>query len=343
MERRLDRTNFVPAVGKPAGASSFGAGAQTDMIKYNVYVIIVTYNGEKWIKKCLDSIMCSTMDINIIVVDNASIDDTARIIYSYDKNVKFIPLSHNIGFGQANNVGLKYALTNNADYVLLLNQDAIISNDMLSCLIKVSEQYPEYGILSPMHYNYEGTRLDPGFIRYCPPDLLNDAFANNIKEIYDTKMVNAAVWFLKGEVLHSVGGFDPLFFHGGEDEDYVQRAIYFGYRIGIVSRSKAYHSHESFGYNHEFTIAEKSNYQYNRFILDLKNPENNFFGVLLDYIIKLLFSVIGNIVMFRFNNVKMKVHIAIRIMTRVHIIIKQRKMSINKIPVGIVDNCRELK
>lgn len=295
----------------------------------------MTYNGEKWVKKCLDSILGSTMNLNIIVIDNASVDNTAKIIHDYDKNVQFISLPHNIGFGQANNVGLKYALSNNADYILLLNQDAMISPDMASGLINVSKQYPEYGILSPMHFNYEGTRLDPGFIRYCPLDLLNDAFCNKLKPIYNTNMVNAAVWLIKSEVLHSVGGFDSLFSHGGEDDDYAQRTKLFGYKIGIAPQSKAYHSHESFGHNRNFTISEKGNMQYNWWVLNLKNPESKFLFVLLDYIIKLTVSIIGGIITLKLSHLKMKICVAIQIISNIHIIVKHRKMSIEKIPVPV--------
>lgn len=302
---------------------------------FNVYVVIVTYNGDKWIKKCLDSVMCSTINVNVVIIDNASSDNTASIIDNFYKDIKIIYLSHNIGFGQANNVGLKYALSNNADYVLLLNQDAMISPNMVSCLIKASNEYPKFGILSPMHYNYEGTRLDPGFIRYCPSDLLNDAFCNNLKEIYDTKMVNAAVWFLKDEVLHSVGGFDPLFFHGGEDDDYVQRTIYHGYKVGIVPNTKAYHSHESFGYDHNFTFSEICNIKYNYLVLTFKKPGNKFIFVFGNYIINLVLSLIVSIILFRYNNIKMKLCVAYRIFPRIFSIVKHKKMLIKKIALPI--------
>lgn len=302
-------------------------------IKCNVYVIIVTYNGEKWIKKCIDSLICSDTNIKIVIVDNASTDGSIGIINGYSNGIKVFRLTSNIGFGKANNVGIGYALSHNADYVLLFNQDAMVLSDMISCLIKISTQYPEYGILSPMHYNYEGTRLDPGFLRYCPPDLLNDAFCGNLKEIYETEMVNAAAWLLKGELLHSVGGFDPLFFHGGEDDDYVKRTRYFGYKVGLVPKSKIFHSHESFGLKHEYTISEICNKQYNSCVLNFKNPDYNICYSFSSFIVKLIIGIIVGIITFDYEKLKIKAQVALRVFTRINTIIRHRKMLIKKIAI----------
>ncbi len=80
-----------------------------------VNVIIVTYNGAKWIEKCLESILCENEDgvfeIEIIVIDNNSQDETRDIVKRFS-SVKLIHSNENLGFGKANNIGLQKALEN---------------------------------------------------------------------------------------------------------------------------------------------------------------------------------------------------------------------------------------
>lgn len=89
-----------------------------------VYVIIATYNGKKWINSCFSSIYNSTVPLNTIVVDNGSTDGTQNIIREQFPKVNIIQSKTNIGFGQANNLGIKKAYDSGADYIFLLNQDA---------------------------------------------------------------------------------------------------------------------------------------------------------------------------------------------------------------------------
>jgi len=211
-----------------------------------VIAIIVTYNGSKWIEKCLDSLINSTIKTDIIVVDNNSSDSTISIIESKYLSIKLIKSPRNLGFGKANNLGLKIANDNNANYVLLLNQDASINMDTLEKLIDIHKQYQEFGIISPVHLNGEGTALDNGFIAYASSqfgcnNFYSDLYLSNLKEIYSTKFVNAACWLISEECLKRVGGFDPLFFHYGEDENYTQRVLYHKFKIGICPNTFIFH------------------------------------------------------------------------------------------------------
>lgn len=116
-----------------------------------VCVVIVSYNFEPWIDKCLPSVLASSIPTTIMVIDNYSSDNTvARIQQDYPQ-VLLIENKENLGFGKANNVGLTYALKNNYNYAFLLNQDAWIEKQMLEKLIVASEANPNFGIISPVH------------------------------------------------------------------------------------------------------------------------------------------------------------------------------------------------
>lgn len=201
-----------------------------------ILVIIVTYNGEFDIPICLSSIYKSTFCLDTIVIDNNSNDNTTKIIKQQFPNVLLYEQHQNLGFGRANNIGLKYALVHNYDFVLLLNQDAEISNDMIEKLYKISLLNRQYYILSPIQYNKKTKSIDPLFRKYMGN--LDNA---NLKEV---EFANAAIWFLPISTIKIVGGFDPLFPHYGEDNDYVHRVHYWGGRIGIVQSSKGFHNRE---------------------------------------------------------------------------------------------------
>ena len=104
----------------------------------NLYTIITTYNGVKWIEKNIQALIESSTKTKIIIIDNGSVDGTQDIVKSF-KAVQFIQSEENLGFGKANNLGIKLALEQGADYIFLLNQDAWIEKNTLSKLLKVSE------------------------------------------------------------------------------------------------------------------------------------------------------------------------------------------------------------
>lgn len=213
----------------------------------NVFVIIVTYNGLKWYDRCLSSLRQSTLPVTSIVVDNASTDGSCEYIRQHFPEVTLLPQNKNLGFGQANNLGMKQALEQGADYVFLLNQDAWIDPSTVEELIKVSKDYPEYGILSPIHTTADKKHIEPLLLqrivdhKTTDPQLVNDMYFGVLKEVYDTKYVNAAAWLLPRKTIEIVGGFDPIFFHYGEDDNYINRVLYHGLKIGICPKERIVH------------------------------------------------------------------------------------------------------
>lgn len=204
-----------------------------------VFAVVVSYNGRKWYDSCLGSLCCSETQIHTVVVDNASEDDTVQYVHSHFPEVHLIGNKENLGFGQANNKGIKYALDQGADFIFLLNQDAWIEPDTLTQLIDIAQAHPEYGILSPVHLNAGKNRVEHLLLerlddyRTTDPALFDDLYFGRLKEVYDTKYVNAAAWLLPRKTLETVGGFDPVFFHYGEDDNYINRVLFHGLKIGI--------------------------------------------------------------------------------------------------------------
>src|SRR5690554_3220414 len=126
------------------------------------FVIIVTYNGAPWLSACLKS--CGNYPV--IVVDNASTDDTVSFIETNYPHVILLKQATNLGFGQANNVGIRYALNHGAEHVFLLNQDAYLVEDALEQLLRFQQSHTDYGILSPIHLTGNQQKLDRNFSNY---------------------------------------------------------------------------------------------------------------------------------------------------------------------------------
>lgn len=205
--------------------------------------IIVTYNGAKWIKKCIQSVLNSTIKSDVYVVDNGSTDNTLSIIQSHFPEVILIKSDKNLGFGAANNYGIIYALENNYDYIYLLNQDAYVSKNAFEELIILQKENPEYGIISPIQINDSG-ELDKNFFGICPKSMFSDYINGNVKVLYDVHEVMAAHWLISRECIETVGGFSPSFPHYGEDTNYVNRLHFHNLKIAISPNTKCVHDRE---------------------------------------------------------------------------------------------------
>ena len=215
-----------------------------------VYVVIVTYNPKKWISKCFPSLKESTIHLKTIVIDNCSTDGSQEIIKKDYPEVEFIQSDKNLGFGLANNLGIKKAYDNGAEYVFLLNQDAWIDNNTIEKLVEMASQNSEYGILSPFHLNGEGTSIDSSFSYYIAASarntLVSDLYFKKFEnKIYNLGFVNAAAWLLSRKCIENIGGFNPSFFHYSEDENYCQRLKYHGLKLGVVPMVNIYHDRDN--------------------------------------------------------------------------------------------------
>lgn len=200
----------------------------------------------QWAERCFDSLRKSTVVPDVFVVDNCSTDGTQEYIKKNFPKVMFQQSKENLGFGKANNLGLQYALDNDYDYVYLLNQDAWVMSDTFEKLIEISQEHPEYGIISPFQMNADIRHIDVGFIKQvCSwksnSDIFNDFYNQSSKDIYPVSVVMAAHWFMTKDCIRKVGGFSPSFPHYGEDINYIKRAKYYSFKIGIVPSLRVVH------------------------------------------------------------------------------------------------------
>lgn len=240
---------------------------------FKVYCIVITYNGREWIEKCLTSLTRQKNgQLHIICIDNGSTDDTVAFTRSNFPAVEIIQTNENLGFGQANNIGFKKAVDEHADYVFLLNQDAWIEPGTIEKLINIQQENPRYGLISPVHLNARGEKFDLYFQKYMDETGVDDfakysILARTCKEpLLNTAFVNAAAWLLSIECIKKTGGFDPIFFHYGEDKNYCQRVMYHGFSIGIHTGSFIYHDREMRLYKEKKDVHFKLKNEWHHFL-----------------------------------------------------------------------------
>ena len=210
-----------------------------------IFTIIVTYNGMKWLKRCLDSLRSSTVPTIAVVIDNNSTDGSVSFVKENYPEAIVFQQDKNLGFGQANNVGIRYAMDNGADFVMLLNQDASIKADAIQLLVNASDGL---SMLSPMQLNGDGSRLDKHFKKSLLDSdngWVDDVAVSKCKAMYKTNEVCAACWFMPRALIEKIGGFNPLFFHYGEDNNFLQRLDYHNISTFVIPHAFMCHDREN--------------------------------------------------------------------------------------------------
>lgn len=222
------------------------------MNRSRIFVIIVTYNAMPWIDRCFLSLRRSSVPLIPVVVDNGSLDCTVACIQCNYPEVKVLVNETNQGFGRANNLGIRYALDHGAEYLFLLNQDAWIFEETISRIL--AAYTTDYAILGPVHLEKTASRIEGNFTDFTPKsflmNLLGDSLSGCLRQVYEVPFTSAAAWLLPRATLERVGGFDPLFFHYGEDNNYCHRVLYHGLKIGIVPTAKICHDTRRNGFLH---------------------------------------------------------------------------------------------
>lgn len=221
-----------------------------------VLVIIVSYNFEPWLNRCLNSLRSSEHPVSVVVVDNNSSDNTVNRVRAEYPEIRLIENNTNLGFGAANNIGMRIALEEAYDAIFLLNQDAWIDSHTITTLVECLKENSNYGIFSPVHLNGNGTALDSAFAQYIKTQDVKQIAQHS--QLIPATFINAAFWMIPAHILKTVGGFSPLFYHYGEDKDYINRLNYHGYSVAYSPKALAFHDRQKRAQTHtSFFRSEK--------------------------------------------------------------------------------------
>jgi len=215
-----------------------------------VSVIIVNWNGERVLRGCLDAIYAQEYkNIEVIVVDNNSHDNSVELIKKNYKHVKLVESDTNLGFAGGNNKGLKYV---NGDFILLLNSDAIVTMNFLQPLVDKLQSEKEVGVVQPLILYTNNTLHKRGDINSAGTYFLKTGFlyyfgygkdSDNRKYQKSDFIFTAygACMLIKKEIIDAIGLFDVDFFMYFEETDFCIRSLLSGWKILYVPESKVYH------------------------------------------------------------------------------------------------------
>jgi N-acetylglucosaminyl-diphospho-decaprenol L-rhamnosyltransferase len=209
----------------------------------SITVIVVAYQGERWIPACLETLRCASSErLRLCLVDNSGNGDVIpRELAGVEMTVLQTPSP--LGFAEANNFALR-EVGLNTEYVCFLNQDTRSGAGWLDACAATLAQSPELGAVSPFLKTYDDAEWDPGF-RECAqssPAFLRDASTGRpLDRLYIVPRVTAAAMFIRSRVLQQVGPFDPIFGSYYEDYDLCRRIRGAGYQIGISAQGTVSH------------------------------------------------------------------------------------------------------
>jgi len=254
----------------------------------SVYVIILNYNGRRWLEACLGSLRGTAYgNYSVLLVDNDSTDDSLELVREKFPDVGMLLNESNLGFSEGNNHGINQALERGADYVVLLNPDTIIEPDWLNRLIEAGESDSSIGILGAVQLNYDGTDFNT-WTATAVPELM-DELRNPVRPWIPVEWVEGACMAIKREVIERVGMLDPIYFAFYEEIDLCRRARFAGYQVALVPGSRIRHYRGGM-WQADAARSRERDYRCDRsqFIYNLTDPRNTFTRNLAGYLRTLL-------------------------------------------------------
>jgi GT2 family glycosyltransferase len=206
-----------------------------------VYIVIINWNGGEMIEKCISSLkLTSYPNYKLILIDNASEDNSVKKLKKIFPNMEIIILNDNYGCASGRNVSIKTLLKNKkVDYICLMDSDVItIQKDWLDLQIKELEKNKNYGI-SGGKLIFPDNRLQV-IIRNDRSNF-EEKDEGQYNFIQETNAVWGACMIIKRSVIEKIGLLDENFFYGPDDVDYCYRAKKKGFKILYNGFSKSIH------------------------------------------------------------------------------------------------------
>ena len=227
---------------------------------FDLSVVIVNWNVRDLLRRCLHSILanlqtCALANLCIIVVDNASTDDSVEMVQAEFPTVHVIANAENRGFPAANNQGLAVA---QGRYILLLNPDTEVVGDALATMVAFADAHPDVGMVGPQLLNTDGSvqssrrrfpTLATGFLestwleRYTPRRLLERyEFLDQPDDVVqDVDWLYGAAFMARREAIEQVGPMDEGFFMYSEELDWCRRFREAGWRVVYLPTAQIVH------------------------------------------------------------------------------------------------------
>ncbi len=215
-----------------------------------VLVLVLNWNGKHFAVKCLDSLKEQAYEnFEVVLVDNASRDGSEEEIRENYPWVKVIQNGDNLGYARGNNQGIRWALTQGAEYIFLVNNDTKFDPQCIAELVRTAEKNRDYGILGPVAFSYDGGngaltsgfQLDWSLGRFFPFRFVEGkSILEQTEEVFPVDAIQGDAFFVRREVFGQTGLFDERFFLLGEECDFCLRAREAGFLTGVARTARFY-------------------------------------------------------------------------------------------------------
>ncbi len=200
-----------------------------------VAVVIPNLNGETILPLAVDSLLEQTIQATIIVVENASTDNSLEVLESYGQKITVLINDTNLGFAGGVNTGIRYALERGFDAVALFNNDAIARSNWLENLVATMNSYSEAGIVTGQIQLGDGKSLDSTGEFYTTWGLPYPRGRERPVDSYPEEEyvfgASGGASLYRTSMLKEIGLFDEHFFAYYEDTDISFRAQLYGWKI----------------------------------------------------------------------------------------------------------------
>ena len=218
----------------------------------SVAIVILNYNGRKYLEQFLPAVIASAYtNKKVVVADNASTDDSISFVKTQFPEVEVIINTQNDGFAGGYNWALQHV---SADFYVLLNSDVEVPTNWIEPVISLMEQHPDIGAAQPkmIAYNdrssFEYAGACGGWIDYLGYPFSRGRIFDVLEkdngqydDVQDIFWATGAALFIRSKVFHQMKGFNASFFAHQEEIDLCWRIQLAGYRIVVVPESKVYH------------------------------------------------------------------------------------------------------
>jgi len=226
-------------------------------------IIVINYNGEKFLEKCLFSLRnLNYQNYEVILVDNASTDDSVKFVKKYFPWVKVVENRKNEWFSEGCNIGFRYA---KGDYIVFMNNDIEAHPDFLREMARTVRSDPSIGICGCkvlLLDNRNVINVVGGFFcdiyGYClSPVGYLEVDHHQYDQIKTVFVVIGGCMLVKREVLEKIGGFDSKYLLNQEDLDLCWRTQLLGYEIAVNPLAVVYHKSGGWSRSSDLNLRDK--------------------------------------------------------------------------------------
>lgn len=214
-----------------------------------VTIIILHWRGVEHTLACLESLQAIDYPYyRILLVDNGALQNEMQRIIQTFPDLEVVQLYHNLGFAGGANAAINVAFQQKSEYILLLNNDTLVSSDFLRQMLEVHAEHPDVGILTPKVYRASAPQHLAGLgfqVSWC--DVVPVKWNVLDEQPSDTQLlhfdaVSGAAMLIKRSVFEQIGLFDERFFFYYEDTDFCLRARRAGFLVSCFTGAKVYHT-----------------------------------------------------------------------------------------------------